>query len=102
MRTGWRERGGVDPIAHALGVRSQRVHESVIALRRLAGCNELPIPVERIAESLAHMHLNRLLAEPSATAELTVYHHLERILASELARLAHRCTRSRPQPSTGA
>ncbi len=87
-------RAEVDPdsaLGHALAVleaRGRRVREPVAALRALAGEGALAVPLDSLGSSLAHMAVNRLIAEEARAHESVLYDFLHRHLLSQRARRA--------------
>lgn len=70
----------------ALERRERALAPIVEALARAESSGELAIPVARLAESYAHMHLNRVLASEHAAQEFLVCDYLRRLYESAAAR----------------
>lgn len=77
------------PLAEGIGAlrdRSRRVAPITAELRRLADAGRLSEPIEDLAASLAHMHVNRLLRSAQRAQELVLYELLDRAYSSRAAR----------------
>jgi lantibiotic biosynthesis protein len=72
--------------AAALGHRSTASGERVAELRRRAEEGLLEVPLSNLAESLAHMRVNRMLRWDQRRHEVVLYDFLTRIWESRLAR----------------
>lgn len=91
-----RERGALEALRRGSGLperarraldrRSEEIRLPVAALRALDHEGRLSQPMETIAASLAHMHLNRLLRSAAREQEAVLWDLLERLCRSDLAR----------------
>jgi len=70
----------------ALQRRGARLRELAVPLRRAESEGQLTLPLTRLAESLLHMHVNRMLISDHRAQELILYDFLERLYRSRLAR----------------
>jgi thiopeptide-type bacteriocin biosynthesis protein len=86
------ERMLVDPASEvpwavpALERRERALAPVVQALARAEAAGELAVPVALLAESYAHMHVNRVLASEHAAQEFLVCDYLRRLYESAAAR----------------
>ena len=71
----------------AFAERSDRLEPLVSTLRRLDRAGKLSRPVEEIAESYVHMHVNRMLRSAQRAHELVLYDFLTRVYKSRAARV---------------
>ncbi|CAM3638072.1 lantibiotic dehydratase [Corallococcus sp. ZKHCc1 1396] len=78
--------GLLAPGLAALSRRSERQAEVTARLRAHALEGALTQPLERVAESLIHMHTNRLLRTAARAQELVLYDFLHRLYTSRQAR----------------
>lgn len=76
----------VEAIRAAFDRRSVRVGPMAVELRRLAAAGKLSVPLEDLAWSLGHMHVNRILRAAPRAQELVLYEFLDRLLAARAAR----------------
>jgi thiopeptide-type bacteriocin biosynthesis protein len=76
--------------------RSQRAAPAIAELRRRAADGRLATPLPDIADSLLHMHANRLLRSNARAHELVIYDFLNRLYESIAAR------RKEPRATAGA
>jgi thiopeptide-type bacteriocin biosynthesis protein len=67
-------------------LRTANAMETAVDLVRREALGVLTTPLEAIAESLLHMHANRMLTTSARSQELVLYDHLDRIYRSALAR----------------
>jgi lantibiotic biosynthesis protein len=74
------------PIADALHARSAAIAPIVARLRQLATGGCLSAPLDEIAMSFAHMHVNRILRCAPRAQELVLYEVLDRLYTSQAAR----------------
>jgi thiopeptide-type bacteriocin biosynthesis protein len=74
------------PIVDALRARSAAIAPLVGELRKLADDDRLSAPLDEIAMSLAHMHVNRILRSAPRVQELVLYELLDRLYTSQAAR----------------
>lgn len=74
------------PGLKSLQRRGERLRPLAAELRRLEAARQLTVPVPRLAESLLHMHVNRMLVSDHRAQELILYAFLERLYRSRLAR----------------
>jgi thiopeptide-type bacteriocin biosynthesis protein len=70
----------------ALSQRSTRLAATFQELRERSAAGRLGRPLPEVAESLLHMHANRLLRSAARAQEAVLYTFLERSYASALAR----------------
>jgi thiopeptide-type bacteriocin biosynthesis protein len=70
----------------ALQDRSLRLAPVTRELRRLAEDGQLAEPIDDLAKSFAHMHVNRLLRSAQRAQELVLYELLDRVYSSRSAR----------------
>jgi thiopeptide-type bacteriocin biosynthesis protein len=80
-----KERSGLDalisgPRHDLLGRRSERLARLVPALRRV------PVPMDELAASFVHMHVNRMLRSGHRAQEVVLHYLLERLYESQQAR----------------
>lgn len=73
-------------VSAAFDRRSARIAPVVTELRRLAAAGRLGVPIDDLAASLAHMHVNRLLRTAPRAQELVLYEFLDRLWAGRAAR----------------
>ncbi|MBI3725130.1 lantibiotic dehydratase [bacterium] len=84
-----RERDETSPLAPALLVlqeRSERLRPVVADLRARERAGLLGRPVDALADSLVHMHANRLLRSAQRAHEVVIYYFLDRLYESQAAR----------------
>ena len=74
------------PIVDAFRVRSAAVAPLASALRHLAHDGRLSAPLDEIAMSFAHMHVNRILRCAPRVQEFVLYEVLDRLYTSQAAR----------------
>jgi class I lanthipeptide synthase len=79
--------GPLAPGLRVLDRRSDRLAPLGEELAELDRSGELAAPLERIAASYVHMHLNRLLRAAARANELVIYDFLARLYVSRTARL---------------
>ena len=72
--------------ASAFSARSRALAPTVQQLRDLARRGALTVPLDQLARSYVHMHVNRMLQAASREEELVIYDLLARLYRSELAR----------------
>lgn len=77
----------IDAARQFLTARSVRVAEAVGQLRRLEEVSKLSVPVAELAETYAHMHINRMIRSSQRAHELVIYDYLFRIYESQMARV---------------
>jgi thiopeptide-type bacteriocin biosynthesis protein len=77
---------GVPPELEALRRRSHALRPVAAELGERARAGRLTMPVEALAPSFVHMHLNRILRSSARAQELVLYHLLGRLYESEAAR----------------
>ncbi|HVG17758.1 MAG TPA: lantibiotic dehydratase C-terminal domain-containing protein, partial [Blastocatellia bacterium] len=77
------------PLAPGLAIlrhRSERNAPIAAELRRLEAARRLTIPVARLAPSLVHMQVNRLIRSAQRAHELVLYDLLSAVYESRAAR----------------
>jgi thiopeptide-type bacteriocin biosynthesis protein len=73
-------------VSGAFDRRSDRIRPVVSEIHRLAAAGRLEVPLDDLAASLAHMHVNRLLRAAPRAQELVLYEFLDRLWAGRAAR----------------
>ena len=88
LEAAWRAlREGRPPhLSAALRTRAEAISAPAETLRRCEASGSLTAGIGQIAASLAHMHVNRMLQDPSDEDELRIFDRLERLFRSEAAR----------------
>jgi lantibiotic biosynthesis protein len=81
----------------ALRARGRRVRPVARALHDRSRRGELVVPMGEIAESLLHMHVNRMLPSAARLHELVLYDFLYRLYDARLARARPRGAGAHPQ-----
>ena len=76
-------------VADVLEVRSRRQREIVTRLTALDQDQQLGVPLFILADSYAHMHLNRLFRAEPNLHEVVIYDFLVQLYARQLARAKH-------------
>jgi thiopeptide-type bacteriocin biosynthesis protein len=87
LQTPFDAQGPWHPGLAALRRRSEQSRPAVEALRRAEGEGRLTVPVAALADSLVHMHVNRLLPADPRAQELILYDFLGRLYRSRQARM---------------
>jgi thiopeptide-type bacteriocin biosynthesis protein len=77
---------GWEAVFSAFDRRSARIRPVAAELRRHAAGGRLTVPLDDLAASLAHMHVNRLLRAAPRAQELVLYEFLDRLWAARTAR----------------
>jgi thiopeptide-type bacteriocin biosynthesis protein len=80
-------RGPVQAGLVALRRRSERLRPVVERLRQAEREGLLSVPIERLADSYLHMHVNRMMVEDQRAQELIFHDFLVRLYRSRLARM---------------
>lgn len=82
------------PWRGAFAARSTRAHAALARLRAAESAGMLHVPMETLAESYAHMHLNRVFRSEQRAHELVIYDFLACLYQGRIAR--HRGTDTSP------
>jgi len=76
----------LDKIRQAFAQRSHDSRRACLRLQKLAAGGQLSRPLSDVAESLIHMHVNRILRADHRTQEMILCHFLLELLRSAAAR----------------
>ena len=74
----------------ALHRRDERLRPVAEQLRQAAQAGKLTVPVNQLADSFLHMHVNRMLPSDQRAQELILYDFLTRLYRSQQARMKQR------------
>jgi thiopeptide-type bacteriocin biosynthesis protein len=83
------QRNAESPLALAVEIlerRSVALRPAIAALKASEAAGRLSRPLQELAVSFVHMHVNRLLRSAQRAQELVIYEFLARLYDSQLAR----------------